>query len=177
MSGVFCLCCCVCSALYHHAAATHLHRGVGELALVRGLQRGQRRDFTEDHSVQRTHCLSHHQGGAAQRCPEAGTSSFQWHAASLCLYFCHIFIVIWRPKKAPKNQPWQNMQKNKNNTQHIFIYLANIVNQGKSSKNWQLFLIDKWGFVVKTHTAVNKDQGSQQNLECRDPVDYFTANK
>ena len=58
------------------AAAAHLYWGMGELALVRGLQRGQRRDSAEDHSVQRTHCLTHHQGCAAQWCPETGTVSF-----------------------------------------------------------------------------------------------------
>lgn len=41
-------------------AAPHLHRGLGELALVRGLQRGQRGDAAEDHPVQRTHRFSHH---------------------------------------------------------------------------------------------------------------------
>ncbi len=66
----------VCPTLSHLAAAAHLHRGMGELALVRGLQRGQRRDSAEDHPVQRTHCLTHHQGGAAQRSPEAGTVRF-----------------------------------------------------------------------------------------------------
>lgn len=79
MSGVFCLCwvfVCVCPALSRPAAAAHLHRGMGELALVRGLQRGQRRDSAEDHSIQRTHCITHHQGGAAQRCPETGTGGF-----------------------------------------------------------------------------------------------------
>lgn len=54
-------------------AAAHLHRGMGQLALVGGLQCGQRGDAAEDHSVQRTHCFSHHKGVAAQRRPEAGT--------------------------------------------------------------------------------------------------------
>lgn len=54
-------------------AAAHLHRGMGELALVRGLQRGQRGDAAKDHSVQRTHCFSHHKGVAAQWRPKAGT--------------------------------------------------------------------------------------------------------
>lgn len=75
MSGVFCLW-WVYPALSRPAAAAHLYRGVGELALVGGLQRGQRGDAAEDHSVQRSHRLSHHQGGAAQWCPETGTVTF-----------------------------------------------------------------------------------------------------
>lgn len=70
MSLFFSLC---VPALSHPAAAAHLHRGMGELALVGGLQRGQCGDSAEDNSVQRTHGLAHHQGGAAQWCPETGT--------------------------------------------------------------------------------------------------------
>lgn len=75
-SDVWCLlsvCLCVRPALSNPAAAAHLHRRLGELAVVRRLQCGQRRDAAEDHRVQRTHRLAHHQGGAAQRGPETGT--------------------------------------------------------------------------------------------------------
>lgn len=94
MSGVFCLW-WVYPALSHPAAAAHLYRGVGELALVGGLQRGQRGDVAEDHSIQRSHRLSHHQGGAAQWCPETGTAFFfYWLPVSLCLFGVVIFCCI-----------------------------------------------------------------------------------
>lgn len=73
--GVF-VCVFMCPALSQPAAAAHLHRGMGKLALVRGLQCGQRGDTAEDHSIQRTHCLSHHQGCASQWCPKTGKASF-----------------------------------------------------------------------------------------------------
>lgn len=84
--GVF-VCVFMCPALPQPAAAAHLHRGMGKLALVRGLQRGQRGDAAEDHSIQRTHRLSHHQGCAAQWCPETGKASFYGLTAFLCLFW------------------------------------------------------------------------------------------
>ena len=65
--------------------------------MVGGLQRGQRRDSAEDYSVQRTHRITHHQGGTAQRCPKTGTVRFLF----VCLFvlvggvslglICHFF--------------------------------------------------------------------------------------
>lgn len=76
MSSVFCVFYCLSCfprpSSTPPAAAAHLHWGLGQLALVGGLQRGQRGDSAEDHPVQRPHRLAHHQGGAAQRRPEAG---------------------------------------------------------------------------------------------------------
>lgn len=85
MSGVFCLLFCLFAYpdVTPPVAAAHLHRGVGELALVGALQCGQRGNAAENHSVQRAHSLTHHQGASAQWSPETGTDRTPLHSLML----------------------------------------------------------------------------------------------